>query len=97
MEGIGTPFQDENNNLVTIFSIGHSNQSVEAFLSLLQQHEIQVLVDVRSSPYSKYVPHFNSTPLAATLKRTGIKYMFMGQELGGRPDGEELSALLMSG
>jgi uncharacterized protein (DUF488 family) len=74
---------------LTIFSIGHSNQSVEAFLSLLQQYEIQVLVDVRSRPYSRYVSHFNSAPLAAAVKQVGIKYMFMGKELGGRPDGDE--------
>jgi len=51
-------FQERDTKPVTIFSIGHSNQPLEAFLSLLQQHSIQVLVDVRSSPYSKYVPHF---------------------------------------
>lgn len=82
-------FQERETKSVTIFSIGHSNQPLEAFLSLLQQHRIQVLVDVRSSPYSKYVPHFNGTPLAIAIKQTGIKYMFMGKELGGRPDGDE--------
>jgi uncharacterized protein (DUF488 family) len=74
---------------LTIFSIGYSNQSVEAFLALLQQYEIQVLVDVRSRPYSRYVAHFNSTPLAAAVRKAGLKYMFMGKELGGRPDGDE--------
>ncbi len=82
-------FPDENNQLVTIFSIGHSNQSLETFFALLRQHEIQVLIDVRSSPYSKYVPHFNSNALVASFEQAGIKYMFMGQELGGRPDGNE--------
>ncbi len=89
MEERKTPFQDKDNQSLTIFSIGHSNQSVEAFLALLQQHQIQVLVDVRSSPYSKYVPHFNGTPLAVAVRQVGIKYMFMGKELGGRPDGDE--------
>lgn len=82
-------FQDRDNKPVTIFSIGHSNQSVEAFLALLQQHAIQVLVDVRSRPYSRYVAHFNGTVLAAAVRKVGIKYLFMGKELGGRPDGEE--------
>jgi uncharacterized protein (DUF488 family) len=81
--------QDRNHKPVTIFSIGHSNQPVEAFLALLQQHAIQVLVDVRSRPYSRYVAHFNGTALAAAIRKVGIKYMFMGKELGGRPDGEE--------
>jgi uncharacterized protein (DUF488 family) len=89
MEECDTLFQDKDNKPLTIFSIGHSNQSIEAFLALLQQHQIQVLVDVRSSPYSKYVPQFNSTPLAVAVRQVGIKYMFMGKELGGRPDGDE--------
>jgi len=89
MANTDIPFQDENRQLLTIFSIGHSNQSIETFFALLRQHEIEVLVDVRSSPYSKYVPHFNSTVLAVAIEQADIKYMFMGQELGGRPDGDE--------
>ena len=89
MEERDTIIQDKDNNPLAIFSIGHSNQSVEAFLALLQQHQIEVLVDVRSSPYSKYVPQFNSTPLAVAVKQVGIKYMYMGKELGGRPEGDE--------
>ncbi len=89
MEARDTLFQDKSNKSLTIFSIGHSNQSIEAFLALLQQHQIQVLVDVRSSPYSKYVPQFNSTSLAVAVRQVGIRYMFMGKELGGRPDGDE--------
>ena len=82
-------FEEGHKQPITIFSIGHSNQSIEDFLALLKQHAIQVLVDVRSSPYSKYVVHFNSVPLATAIKKAGLKYMFMGKELGGRPDGEE--------
>jgi uncharacterized protein (DUF488 family) len=89
MEDSEALFQDKQNTPPTIFSIGHSNQSIEAFLALLQQHQIQVLVDVRSSPYSRYVPQFNSAPLAVAVRQVGIKYMFMGKELGGRPDGDE--------
>lgn len=89
MEVSNTLFEDGNNKPLTLFSIGHSNQTIEAFLALLQQHQIQVLVDVRSSPYSKYVPQFNGTPLAVAVRQAGIKYMFMGKELGGRPDGDE--------
>jgi uncharacterized protein (DUF488 family) len=89
MEERDSLFQDEKHSPITIFSIGHSNQPLEAFLALLRQHAIQVLVDVRSSPYSKYVSHFNSTQLATAVKQAGIKYTFMGKELGGRPDGDE--------
>jgi uncharacterized protein (DUF488 family) len=74
---------------VTIFSIGHSNRSIQAFIELLRQHNIQILIDVRSSPYSRYVPHFNSTALAPAVERADIKYMFMGKDLGGRPERED--------
>jgi len=89
MANTNTSLGDVNSESLIIFSIGHSNQPIETFLALLRQHEIQVLVDVRSSPYSKYVPHFNSTKLAITVEQANIEYKFMGQELGGRPDDDE--------
>ena len=82
-------FQDSGSQAVTIYSIGHSNQPIQAFLELLNKHGIQVLVDVRSHPYSRYVPHFNSPELANAVGQAKISYLFMGKELGGRPDGEE--------
>ena len=69
----------------TVYTVGHSNVSQEAFIALLQQHRIDVLVDVRSAPYSKYVPHFNGDALKQAVVRTGIKYLYLGGELGGRP------------
>ena len=72
-----------------LFTVGHSNHSMDEFIALLKQHEIQVLADVRSSPYSAYVTHFAREELEASLKQTGIKYLFLGKELGGRPDGSE--------
>ncbi len=72
-----------------IYSIGHSNQTLEKFLGLLQQHGIQILADVRSSPYSRYVPHFNRLELEDAVERIGIQYLFMGDTLGGRPEGDE--------
>jgi uncharacterized protein (DUF488 family) len=74
---------------VVIFSIGHSNQTIEAFISLLQQHNIHLLVDVRSSPYSKYAPQFNSTALIDALQSSAINYLHMGEALGGRPQKAE--------
>lgn len=72
-----------------IFSIGHSNHPLDAFIDLLRMHEIAVLVDVRSAPYSRYVPHFNPANIKASLKEAGFQYIYMGKELGGRPDGAE--------
>jgi uncharacterized protein (DUF488 family) len=72
-----------------IFSIGHSNHAIETFLALLTTHAIEVLVDVRSAPYSRYVPHFNPANLKEHLKGAGFAYLYMGKELGGRPEGAE--------
>ena len=68
-----------------IFTIGHSNHDEGVFLDLLSAHGIGVLVDVRSSPYSKYTPHFSKENLELSLKEQGIRYLFLGNELGGRP------------
>lgn len=66
------------------FTIGHSNQTIEAFVSLLQKHEVTAVADVRSSPYSRYLPHFNQVALKQALSDEGIRYVFLGQELGAR-------------
>ncbi len=71
-----------------LFTIGHSNHPIQHFISLLRQHCITAVVDVRSAPYSKYNPHFNQDALAAELKKHGIVYVFLGKELGARPDDE---------
>ena len=68
-----------------IFTIGHSNHSAESFIKLLQKYNINVVADVRSIPYSKYNPQFNKETLKELLKKVKIKYLFMGNELGGRP------------
>lgn len=75
-------------NQTTICTIGHSNVEFEKFLSLLKGTE--VLVDVRSVPYSKYVPQFNVDNLKRGVESVGIRYVFMEDEyaknlLGGRP------------
>lgn len=69
----------------TIYTIGHSNQSASALVALLRQHRIEVLIDVRSAPYSRYSPHFNREALQETLSDAGIRYRFAGEYLGGRP------------
>jgi uncharacterized protein (DUF488 family) len=71
-----------------LYTIGHSNQTLDAFIELLKTHAIEVVTDTRSSPYSKFVSQFNRQELEQALKDAGIKYLFMGQELGGRPNDE---------
>lgn len=55
-------------------------------MELLRQHEVTALADVRSSPYSRLHPHFSRPALAAALRSHGIRYIYLGRELGGRPD-----------
>jgi len=72
-----------------VFTIGHSNHEPGVFVELLRRHGVEVLVDVRSSPYSKYASQFNHDSLKAVLNRAGIKHAYMGRELGGMPEGAE--------
>jgi uncharacterized protein (DUF488 family) len=72
-----------------LYSIGHSNITLEDFLGLIQRHDIEVVADVRSLPRSRYVPHFDAGPLQQALLRLGIGYVPLGEQLGGRPDGDE--------
>jgi uncharacterized protein (DUF488 family) len=80
-----------------VYTVGHSNHEADAFVALLHQHKIGLVIDVRSSPYSRYVPQANRETLARTLETAGIAYRWMGDRLGGKPDGmvadyEELRA-----
>ena len=69
-----------------VFTIGHSNQTEAQFLDTLKRHEIEIVVDVRSAPYSRFTPHFNRENIRHRLKEAGIQYAFAGKKLGGRPD-----------
>ena len=68
-----------------LFSIGHSNVPVARLLTLLQQHHINIVCDVRSAPYSRHNPQFNRETLATSLQDQDILYHFMGESLGGKP------------
>jgi uncharacterized protein (DUF488 family) len=70
---------------VPIFTIGHSTHSIADFIELLKKHSIEVLGDLRSTPISKYIPEFNRESLCGVLERNGIRYLFLGVVLGGRP------------
>jgi uncharacterized protein (DUF488 family) len=72
-----------------VLTIGHSNHTVEHFLSLLKAHAIHVVVDTRSQPYSKYSTQFDHEALKLALQDAGIRYLYLGRELGGRPEADE--------
>lgn len=69
-----------------VLTIGHSTHSLEAFVALLRQHGVTALADVRSAPYSRFNPQFNRETLEQSLKAHGVKYVFLGHELGARSD-----------
>ena len=73
-----------------LWTIGHSSLPMEAFLDRLRQHQVEVLVDVRTAPYSRYCPQFNRPELERAVEAAGLRYHFAGQALGGKPADEEL-------
>jgi uncharacterized protein (DUF488 family) len=75
--------------LRTIYTIGHSSHSAERFVDLLQRHGIEVVVDVRSIPYSRFVPQSGREKLRDSLQTAGIKYVWLGNALGGRRQPEQ--------
>ena len=68
-----------------ILTIGHSNHRWESFLVLLKQHGVQVLVDVRTNPASRRAPFVNKRKLEGLLEGEGIRYVYIGDSLGGKP------------
>lgn len=68
-----------------LYTIGHGNRKSEDFLALLKEFGIEYLIDVRSQPYSKFNPQYNQNDLKFLLERNGITYVFMGDNIGGRP------------
>ena len=84
----GIRTQDEQGDQV-ILTIGHSNHDPEHFAQLLANEEVDLVVDIRSQPYSRFAPHFNRSTLAALLTSSGIGYQHE-PDLGGRPDDPEM-------
>jgi uncharacterized protein (DUF488 family) len=74
--------------LLTLYTIGHSSHASEHFVELLKQHRIEVLVDTRSAPYSRYSPQFDRESLRELVTTAGIKYLYLGDVIGGRPRDE---------
>jgi uncharacterized protein (DUF488 family) len=70
-----------------MYSVGHSRHPIDRFLQLLELHRIEALVDVRSMPYSRFSPQFGIHALRKAISEAGRAYVFLGKELGGRPEG----------
>ncbi len=69
-----------------LYTIGHSNNNIEKFIALLQEHGVTAIADVRSHPYSRYLSHFSQAELKFHLKEAKLDYVFLGKELGARPE-----------
>lgn len=69
-----------------LHTIGHSTHPAERVVELLREHGVTAVADVRSQPYSRMNPQFNREPFRAQLKAAGIAYVFLGRELGARPE-----------
>lgn len=79
---------EKSSSPIPIYTIGYGSRSIEELIEVLHQCQIAYLIDVRSAPYSRYKPEFSKAPLEAELTKQGIRYVFMGDVLGGRPDDE---------
>ena len=79
---------EKTTDTIPIWTIGYGSRSISEFIDVLQQYEIAYLIDVRSIPHSGYKPEFSKKPLANELEQHGIRYVYMGDLLGGKPDDE---------
>jgi uncharacterized protein (DUF488 family) len=70
---------------IPIYTIGYGNRSIDELIGLLRQYEIRYLVDIRSQPYSRFHPDFSKAALEGKLKQQNLRYIFLGEKLGGRP------------
>jgi uncharacterized protein (DUF488 family) len=68
-----------------LFTIGYGARSIEELIGALQAHRIDYLIDVRTAPYSKFKPEFAKEVLQRQIEAAGIRYLFMGDSLGGQP------------
>jgi uncharacterized protein (DUF488 family) len=68
-----------------LFTIGHTNSELPAFLASLRRFEVDLVIDVRSRPQSGRFPHFSQPDFEMSLREAGLHYLFLGEELGGRP------------
>ncbi len=72
-----------------VLTIGHSSHPIEHFLALLHGAGVTAVADVRSAPHSRHVPQFNHDALKAALRGAGIAHVYLGKELGGRPQNKQ--------
>ena len=75
--------------IIPIYTIGYGRRSVDELVATLKHYQIDYLVDVRTAPYSRFKPEYSKEALAAALQAQGIRYLFLGEQGGGRPTDPE--------
>ena len=72
--------------IIPVYTIGYGSRTLDDFVAALEAHEIGYLIDVRTAPYSRFKPEFSKDSLERHLRQRGIRYIFLGDKLGGQPD-----------
>jgi len=72
-----------------LYTVGHGNHPIGRFIQLITGVGIELIVDVRSVPFSRFAPQFNRQTLENSLKSAGVRYCYLGDQLGGRPERSE--------
>jgi uncharacterized protein (DUF488 family) len=70
---------------IPIYTIGYGSRTLEDFVRVLQCYHIEFVLDVRSAPYSRFKPEFSKNALETHLREHAIRYIFLGDQLGGQP------------
>lgn len=73
------------NDSTYLYSIGHGHKTPEEFVEELRSFGIQYVIDVRTTPFSRWAPLFNRDSIARQLKNAGVVYVYMGDTIGGKP------------
>jgi uncharacterized protein (DUF488 family) len=71
---------------IPIFTIGYGSRTLDDFVRVLQSYHIEFVLDVRSAPYSRFKPEFSKNVLETHLHEHAIRYIYLGDQLGGRPE-----------
>jgi uncharacterized protein (DUF488 family) len=74
---------------LTIWTLGHSQRSFDEYVEILSDHGVELVVDIRSKPFTRFTPHFNRARLQPGLEELGLRYVFLGDKLGGMPNKDE--------
>jgi len=83
---------NERPQITPVYTIGYGSRSMEDFLAILKAHAIDYLIDIRSAPYSRFKPEFSKGELEARLRQIAIRYVYLGDRLGGRPEDRDCYA-----